>query len=499
MCAYLNRTGPMYYFRRPVPKDLLGHFKTSTGGVRKEWKFSLGTTDRETAKPLLRPFEIDTDRLIAEARAASAQGQARDEVLSDRELEEAEAAAMVAAAKAERHAARKEIRTLLRQRMQLTTAQLEPEWAAAHDLLQEKEADLAQLRQKVAELEAGLGTLQPNKPNNRAATPGRVSIMELVDDWAGEFGKPDTVAAYTSYLTALDAFLGQPDARTVTENDIGDWRNHLRTNGGLSGRPVSNSTINGAYMAAVATVFEHARGTTRKLASNPAAGIKALRVKKQPTLRPKSITDEEAGLILADALKPGGEGLSAERVAAKRWCPWLMAYTGARVIEVAQLRKEDVGVFNNVPYIHITPEAGKNKTETARKVPLHPHLVQQGFLDFVAARPNGPLFYDPSKGRGGRLASQAKKVGQYLCTRVRDLGIDVAQPNHGWRHRMETMNNRYDLRDKIVRMILGHAGPDSNAGYGDEELLPMLREIEKLPAYQGPGLPAFEGKRPAAA
>jgi hypothetical protein len=31
MCTYLNRTGATYYFRRPVPDDLLGHFRTERG------------------------------------------------------------------------------------------------------------------------------------------------------------------------------------------------------------------------------------------------------------------------------------------------------------------------------------------------------------------------------------------------------------------------------------------------------------------------------------
>jgi hypothetical protein len=69
MCTYLNRTGAKYYFRRPVPKDLVGYFKTENGGIRREWKYSLGVTDRVAAKPRLRPYELETDRLIAEARS----------------------------------------------------------------------------------------------------------------------------------------------------------------------------------------------------------------------------------------------------------------------------------------------------------------------------------------------------------------------------------------------------------------------------------------------
>ena len=34
------------------------------------------------------------------------------------------------------------------------------------------------------------------------------------------------------------------------------------------------------------------------------------------------------------------------------------------------------------------------KMKKARTVPLHEHIIAQGFLDFVASRANGPLFYN---------------------------------------------------------------------------------------------------------
>lgn len=70
MCAHLDKTGSTYYFRRPVPKDLIGQFFTATGQPRTEWKFSLRTKDREEAKRLKRSHEEETDKLIDEARAA---------------------------------------------------------------------------------------------------------------------------------------------------------------------------------------------------------------------------------------------------------------------------------------------------------------------------------------------------------------------------------------------------------------------------------------------
>lgn len=472
----------VYYYRRPVLEADQGFWRGPTGKIKREWNLSLRTKDRRTAIDRMagaeRDYAAERERQRTTVRnPASAPQMPGNAILSAQEDYEY----VTGSARLDQHAA--------------DQAELEAELDPLHLERHALRIETAALRDAAANREL-LREIKAEEAASRA-----VSVMQLFEDWAGTWGKPDTVAAYRSYVQHFAEHVtlhtGKTDANTITEDDVAAWRNTLREKGGLSGKPIATVTINGAYMAAVNAVFGHAKGATRKLSVNPAAGLSALRVKKQPRLRPKSISDEEAITILQAAMHPGGERLSPERQAAKRWCQWIMAYTGARVGEVAQLRKEDIGASNGVPFVHITPEAGKNKTETARKVPLHPHLIEQGFLAFVAAQPDGPLFYDPDMGRGGRLGSQTKKVGQYLCNQVRVAGIGVAQPNHGWRHRMETMNSRYDLRDKEVRWILGHAASDANAAYGDHELPAMLREIRKIPAYQGEGLPPFTSGLPA--
>ncbi|MGK6321780.1 hypothetical protein ACMGDM_01705 [Sphingomonas sp. DT-51] len=115
--------------------------------------------------------------------------------------------------------------------------------------------------------------------------------------------------------------------------------------------------------------------------------------------------------------------------------------------EVSQLRAEDVQEVEGVWALRITPEAGTVKTKTACLVPLHSHIIEQGFLDAVKAKGPGPLFYDPTKTRmqadGNR---HFKKVGEKLAQWVREeVGISDPdlQPNHAWRHLFKFMS--YDL------------------------------------------------------
>jgi integrase len=53
---------------------------------------------------------------------------------------------------------------------------------------------------------------------------------------------------------------------------------------------------------------------------------------------------------------------SACTTAAKRWIPWLCAFSGARVAEIAQLRKVDIRLDETIQHGRITSDAGSVKT-----------------------------------------------------------------------------------------------------------------------------------------
>ena len=88
---------------------------------------------------------------------------------------------------------------------------------------------------------------------------------------------------------------------------------------------------------------------------------------------------------------------------ARRWVPWICAYTGARVNEITQLRPEDFMVHEGIDVIRIIADA--TKRQEYRLVPLHDHLLEQGLLKYVKMRGKLPLFYDPGRHRGGKSAN----------------------------------------------------------------------------------------------
>src|SRR5690606_12699279 len=119
----------------------------------------------------------------------------------------------------------------------------------------------------------------------------------------------------------------------------------------------------------------------------------------------------------SEGYRPRGKE-NPKTTAAKRWIPWLLAYTGARVGEMAQLRREDVFQEDGRWIMRLTPEAGTVKTGEYRDVVMHPHLVDLGFPAFVRDAKTGHLFLNVTKsgpeGIRGALQTLKNDVREFV-------------------------------------------------------------------------------------
>jgi integrase len=254
-------------------------------------------------------------------------------------------------------------------------------------------------------------------------------------------------------------------------------------------------TVKNTTARAVNTVFRWAV-SKKHLARNPfERAADALTVSKRPKHRDtQAFTPEEAKIILSAA--------SAIKVfcrrddAARRWVPWLCAYTGARVGEITQLRKADVIKRGGINALKITPDAGTVKNAQARVVPLHQHLIAQGFLRFIETHRDGPLFYKPRPATTTaaeddplkRKKAPAAQVRQRLADWVRQLGITDPEvsPNHGWRHTFKAVGRRVGISDQVLDGICGHAPASIGHGYGRASLEDMAAALRAFPRFSGP-------------
>jgi integrase len=351
----------------------------------------------------------------------------------------------------------------------------------------------------------GRSAVTPAKPVGFDPGPGvrretsnssgpKISLLGLYERYAGVPGRhPKTIAQWRPYIEHLSKFVGGKSADQVTHDDLVAWRNHLRDKETYRKKPLSAKTINGSYMGAVAALYAWAKGDGI-VARNPTLEVSKVKAPAQAVTRSKEFTKAEVELILTAALAidrtaSGAEGLRS----AKRWAPWLMAYSGARVNEITQLRKEDVFEREGVWVMRITPEAGTVKTKAYRLVPLHSHIIEQGFVKFVDARADGPLFYDPAKRRSNKAINrQASSLGSRVARWVRSLGIDEAvKPNHAWRHYFSSYADRYGMNERVSNVITGHVGSSvkdkTYMGGVREQVDRLSAEMEKLPRHLSSG------------
>jgi integrase len=106
----------------------------------------------------------------------------------------------------------------------------------------------------------------------------------------------------------------------------------------------------------------------------------------------------------------------------------------------------------------------KNRS-SRRNVPLHPMIIEAGFLTWVKAREDGPLFPGTSSAAGKRYSRWARK-----------LVADKSKVFHSWRHTVKDRMRAARVPDVEQRAILGHAGNGVADAYGLGYPLKVLAE-----------------------
>jgi integrase len=179
--------------------------------------------------------------------------------------------------------------------------------------------------------------------------------------------------------------------------------------------------------------------------------------------------------------------------AAAYWVPLLGLYTGARQSDLCQLRIEDVTVQPDMGLtLTILADAGdededrpetRTKNETARRrTPIHSHLIQLGFADYledVKATGSKLLFPDVKYPEGEPAGYNFSKwfssyrKGQGISRRYQDF--------HAFRHTSRTRLTDANVEHVISSALLGHtvAGGTGRGTY-DHSVATLREHLEKL-------------------
>ena len=144
----------------------------------------------------------------------------------------------------------------------------------------------------------------------------------------------------------------------------------------------------------------------------------------------------------------------------KFWIPLVALYGGMRLGEIVQLLASDVREENGVPYIDINKGEGTKSLKTTsavRQVPVHPRLVEVGFLEYVEARrkvePTGRLFPDVTLATGGQ---PSKAFSKWFSRYLRDIGLKRPELTfHGFRHTFIRAIRDAKVPDSRIKAIVG--------------------------------------------
>lgn len=317
-------------------------------------------------------------------------------------------------------------------------------------------------------------------PSPVAITGPTLTVGDLFERWATDRADkraPNTIKRYRGSIRSFEAFSRGRDVRTLTGDDVFAWAVHRRDRESISPRAINKNDL-----VALSSVFRWCvgRASGQILSSNPAAGI-SLDEPRIVAQRERTFREHEIAAILSAALEVIPDAGNPTRSAARRWCPWLAAYSGARIAELTNLHREDIQTEGDIPFMHLRV----TKTGEARTVPIHAHLIEQGFLAFVEACARGPLFYDPKR-HGNRSSTspaelQGHKVGKWVRETVKlDPGVD---PNHGWRHTWKTRALGAGIEERLRDAITGHRVASVGRRYETPTLAMLTDAMSRFPRY----------------
>ncbi|MDM0024628.1 site-specific integrase [Variovorax saccharolyticus] len=518
MPQYLARKGNTYYFRQAVPAEL----RHIIG--KREVKKTLGK-DFDAAKRACKQKAVEVDCLIADARAAldsmdlpfdsraniqrtkrmglatlttdlerKFSSHLRESLLDTDRRRRMDGFTADAFADYER-----EVRDLLQVlRRQLAMGKVEPmiESTAAHLHALGYDAEFSEAEWRRLAFVATEATLQAYegvlaRQSGAVVTTGGQEVLanqfvvqavgrpmvapgvptiewrHLYDVWAAEVVRPQRTK--NSYLAAMNLFRElrpQVTPMTATREDALAFRDHL-LGAGLHASTVANK------IGFLGTIMNAGRNSTRyakHLGSNPFENIK---IKKEirgiKNSKRLPFSDADLLCIFSSDIYAKGDRPKGGGGEAAAWIPAIAYLSGANLEEIAVLRAEQFHVdAQGNPYFQIGDS--KNSNRANRQVPIHPALVDAGFLDYVRSR-NGRLFPKVTSQREEQSASFSKWFGRHLDS----LRItEKSKVFHSFRHLFKDLCRNAGLDDSAIDQICGHEPGTVGGKYGDGRRIDVL-------------------------
>ncbi|PIF21286.1 tyrosine-type recombinase/integrase [Candidatus Pantoea floridensis] len=136
-----------------------------------------------------------------------------------------------------------------------------------------------------------------------------------------------------------------------------------------------------------------------------------------------------------------------------KWIILLLAYTGARRGEIATLTKSQV-CFDDDSIRHYLLITDGKTDNAARQVPIHQHLIELGFLEFVERRDHH-LFLEVSGSNMNKISKEMAVLRERLNIPYRDIH-NQRRIVHSFRHSVVTAASGWVNNIAHLQQVIGH-------------------------------------------
>jgi len=513
MCSYLHRApNGVYYFRMGIPADL----RPFMGGKR-EIKRSLGLKDREAAKALIPDMTKTAHALLKQAaRDKSVDASVDKPALIpakpasqiDRERREWEADQEQAELAADDLFASDMEAEALGPIMDAIAEGIDPD-ASPADIAKAARRLIGEEREKAGlDRDALLASVvsrynkvaRASESQNQAveySDHGRGIYLDtdILDGWAAERKpSPRGKDAYWRDAKLFNSMMGRKSVELITKADVMAYKRKLIAD------PARSQVNVRDRLAYLRTLLEWA-AQEDIVPVNVARDVK-MAVTERGEKR-KDFSTDDLNALFAGPVHAKGERPKGGYGEAVYWLPLLALFMGARREEIGQLRVQDVRReayiddddkrqevwcidITDTPDDDALPNQIKNEASN-RLVPLHPKLIELGFIDYVSKLPDqtGRVFPGlKSVGIGKKLTD---KVGQWFSRYKQDCGIeDKAKVFHSFRHTWKTHAVDAGIPERVCRQFQGHEGKDAADKYGAAPSMRVM--VAAIASYRVPGL-----------
>ncbi|WP_288841832.1 site-specific integrase [uncultured Deefgea sp.] len=327
------------------------------------------------------------------------------------------------------------------------------------------------------------------------ATPLLSEVVQAYTAYYEQLNKPEMLKKVNAVLPLLVQMVGNKPIGSLTQTDICTffdnvqnlpprWKDYCRIQNVTPKEAaakrigqISRGTFDGTYIAAMGPFVDYCRGRWQDRGwpfNITLDGIKYTGQRAEPENGQRAFKPKELKRIFEG---PEMEVLAnSPSEAYKFWLPHLALFTGARANELCQLNPQcDIrkDTESGIWFLDITSDSEgheeikksvKNRV-SRRRVPVHPTLIELGFIDYVAELKSAEetlLFpgFSPSVGRA------APKAGEWFTEFLKQIGLRDETPGarlvgiHAFRYTVS--NQGEELGVVNTEAITGHANNVTN-------------------------------------